>query len=317
MHFHDHSRWRHSHDFAVDFSLAERRTRIVIAITAAMMVLEIVVGLASHSMALLADGWHMSTHVTAFLITAIAYYFTRRHAQNVRFSFGTGKIGVLGGFSSAVLLAVVALLMAAESVRRMFVPLPIHFDEAIAIAFIGLLVNIVCAILLKDRHHHDAHTHRHDLNLRAAYLHVLADAFTSVLAILALCGGKFFHLAWLDPVVGLVGSGVVFSWAYTLLRDTSGILLDCMPESSDLPQEIQRTIESDGDSVVTDLHVWQLGVGKFAAIVSVVSHELKSPEVYRELLREHQELVHVNVETHLCEEHRPPRPTSNLLQSQR
>jgi cation diffusion facilitator family transporter len=310
VHSQDHSRWHHSHDFAVDFAVAEKRTRIVIAITAAMMVLEIVVGLASHSMALLADGWHMSTHVTAFLITAVAYYFTRRHAQNVRFSFGTGKIGVLGGFSSAVLLGVVALLMAGESVRRMFAPLAIHFNEAIAIACVGLLVNLTCALLLKDHHHHGEHPHedrhRHDLNLRAAYLHVLADAFTSVLAIIALSGGKFFGWAWLDSFVGLVGSGVVFSWAYTLLRDTSGILLDCTPASSDLPQQIRRSVESDGDSVVTDLHVWQIGVGKFAAIVSVVAHEPKSPEMYRKLLRQHEELVHVNVETHLCEEHELP-----------
>jgi cation diffusion facilitator family transporter len=310
VHSHDHSRWHHPHDFAGDFSVAERRTRIVIAITAVMMVLEIVVGLASHSMALLADGWHMSTHVTAFLITALAYYFSRRHAQNVRFTFGTGKIGVLGGFSSAVLLAVVALLMAVESVRRMFAPLTIHFNEAIAIAFVGLLVNLACALLLKDSHHHGEHghedRHRHGLNLRAAYLHVLADAFTSVLAILALSGGKFLGWAWLDPVVGLVGSGVVFSWAYTLLRDTSGILLDCTPASSDLPRQIQRSIERDRDSVVTDLHVWQIGVGKFAAIVSVVAHEPKSPQIYRDLLREHEELVHVNVETQLCEEHQAP-----------
>jgi cation diffusion facilitator family transporter len=239
----------------------------------------------------------------------VAYYFTRRHAQNVRFSFGTGKIGVLGGFSSAVLLGVVALLMAGESVRRMFAPLAIHFNEAIAIACVGLLVNLACASLLKDHHrgeHPHEDRHRHDLNLRAAYLHVLADAFTSVLAIIALSGGKFFGWAWLDSFVGLVGSGVVFSWAYTLLRDTSGILLDCTPTSSDLPQQIRRSVESDGDSVVTDLHVWQIGVGKFAAIVSVVAHEPKSPEMYRKLLRQHEELVHVNVETHLCEEHELP-----------
>jgi cation diffusion facilitator family transporter len=304
MHRTDHSRFRKRHDFVPDFSHAERRTRIVIAITAAMMIVEIVAGAMSHSMALLADGWHMSTHVLAFLITAVAYYFARTQADNARFSFGTGKIGVLGGFTSAVVLAIVALLMAGESVHRLFVPLEIHFNEAIGIACIGLFVNLGCAVLLADRHHeHESgSTHHHDLNLRAAYLHVLADAFTSVLAITALTGGKFFGWTWLDPVVGVVGSGVVFSWAYTLLRDTSGILLDCTPTSSDLPDEIRRAVESDGDSLVTDLHVWQVGIGRYAAMISIVAHEPKSCDSYRTLLREHHELVHVTIETHHCRE---------------
>ena len=312
-----HSRFRHSHDFVRDFSKGERRTHIVIAITGVMMVVEITAGLLSHSMALLADGWHMSTHVTAFLITAVAYYFTRRHASNVQFSFGTGKIGVLGGFASAVVLSVVAFLMAGESVHRLFVPLEIHFNEAIGIACIALTVNGVCALLLKEdghsRHHgqdRDHHSHDHDLNLRAAYLHVLADAFTTLLAIVALTSGKFFGWAWLDPVVGLVGSGVVFSWAYVLLRDTSGILLDRTPVTSDLPNEIRRSVETDGDSIVTDLHVWQVGVGKFAAIVSIVAHEPKSCEAYRELLREHDELVHVTIETQHCREDHESMATS-------
>jgi cation diffusion facilitator family transporter len=305
MHQLDHSRFRHSHDFVRDFSRGERRTRIVIAITGAMMVVEITAGLLSHSMALLADGWHMSTHVTAFLITAIAYHFTRRHASDERFSFGTGKIGVLGGFASAVVLSVVAFLMAGESVHRIFAPLAIHFNEAIGIACVALVVNLVCAFLLKENHHHsDAHLghddHDHDLNLRAAYLHVLADAFTTCLAIIALTSGKFFGWAWLDPVVGIVGSGVVFSWAYGLLRDTSGILLDRTPVTSDLPEQIRRTVESDGDSIVTDLHVWQVGAGKFAAIVSIVAHQPKTCEAYRQLLREHEELVHVTIETQRC-----------------
>src|SRR5438874_9823071 len=220
MHRTDHSRFRKAHDFVPDFSHAERRTRIVIGVTAAMMVVEIVVGLMSHSMALLADGWHMSTHVLAFLITAAAYYLSRTQAGNVRFSFGTGKIGVLGGFTSAVVLSIVAFLMAGESVHRLFIPLTIHFNEAIGIACVGLLVNLACAALLADRHQDPGgrSAHHHDLNLRAAYLHVLADAFTSVLAITALTGGKFLGWAWLDPVVGIIGSCVVSSWAYTLLR---------------------------------------------------------------------------------------------------
>ena len=261
-------------------------------------------------MALLADGWHMSTHVLAFLITAAAYYFARTQAGNARFSFGTGKIGVLGGFTSAVVLSIVAFLMAGESIHRLFVPLEIHFNEAIGIACVGLLVNLGCAVLLADSHHESGHgsTHDHDLNLRAAYLHVLADAFTSVLAITALTGGKFFGWAWLDPVVGIVGSGVVFSWAYTLLRDTAGILLDRTPASSDLPDEIRRAVETDGDSLVTDLHVWQVGIGKYAAMISVVAHEPKSCESYRALLRGHHELVHVTIETQHCrEDHEPAR----------
>jgi cation diffusion facilitator family transporter len=303
MHRADHPQFRKAHDFVPDFSHAERRTRIVIGITAAMMVVEIAVGLMSHSMALLADGWHMSTHVIAFLITAVAYYLARRHAANARFSFGTGKIGVLGGFTSAVVLAIVAFLMASESVHRLFTPLTIHFNEAIAIACVGLLVNLGCAVLLGDHDHKtDGSSHHQDLNLRAAYLHVLADAFTSVLAILALSGGKFFGWAWLDPVVGIVGSVVVFSWAYSLCRDTSGILLDRTPPSSDLPDEIRRAVESDGDSLVTDLHVWQVGIGKFAAMISVVAHQPKSSDSYRELLREHDELVHVTIETQHCRE---------------
>jgi cation diffusion facilitator family transporter len=307
MHRTDHSRFRKAHDFVPDFSHAERRTRIVIGVTAAMMVVEIAVGLMSHSMALLADGWHMSTHVLAFLITAVAYYFARTQAGNARFSFGTGKFGVLGGFTSAVVLSIVALLMAGESVHRLFAPLEIHFNEAIGIACIGLLVNLGCAVLLADRHAEtgSGSSHREDLNLRAAYLHVLADAFTSVLAITALTGGKFFGWAWLDPIVGVVGSGVVFSWSYTLLRDTSGILLDRTPASSNLPDEIRSVLESDGDSVVTDLHVWQVGIGKFAAMISVVAHEPKSCDTYRALLRGHDELVHVTIETHLCREDHP------------
>jgi cation diffusion facilitator family transporter len=304
MHRADHSHFRKAHDFVPDFSHAERRTRIVIGITAGMMVVEIVAGLMSHSMALLADGWHMSTHVTAFLITAVAYYLARRHAGDARFSFGTGKIGVLGGFASAMVLSVVALLMAGESVRRLFVPLTIHFNEAIGIASIGLLVNLSCAFLLRNHHHDSGHdgAHHHDLNLRAAYLHVLADAFTSVLAISALTGGKFLGWAWLDPTVGIVGSGVVFSWAYTLLRDTSGILLDRTPASSNLPDQIRRAVESDGDSLVTDLHVWQVGIGKYAAMISIVAHEPKSCDAYRSLLRGHVELVHVTIETQHCRE---------------
>jgi cation diffusion facilitator family transporter len=320
MHSTNPSSWQHSHNYTADSTRAERRTRAVIGITAAMMAVEIVAGIAFNSMALLADGWHMSTHVAAFLITAIAYHFTRKHRSDASYSFGTGKMGVLGGFASAVVLVIVALLMASESTHRLFSPLPIHFNQAIGVAVVGLVVNLVCALLLKDdpHHHHDhahphhhdhgahshgGHSHAHDLNLRAAYLHVLADALTSVTAIVALVAGKFFGWSWLDPAMGVVGSLVILVWARGLLRDTSGILLDRTPDSSDLPAEIRRAVESDGDSFVSDLHVWQVSPGKFSAIVSVVAHDPKTVEAYRELLAEHEELVHVTVEVHRCHVH--------------
>jgi cation diffusion facilitator family transporter len=314
MHRIDPTLWRHAHDYAADSSIAERRTRIVIAITAAMMVVEIAGGIVFGSMALLADGWHMSTHVAAFVITAAAYHFSRRHARDARYSFGTGKMGVLGGFASAVVLAVIALLMAGESVHRFFAPQPIHFDQAIGVAIIGLVVNLVCAWLLRgEPHHHHHHGHGHDpghghehgnghddLNLRAAYIHVLADALTSVTAIVALTAGKFLGWSWLDPVMGIVGSVVVSVWAYGLVRDTGGILLDRTPESSDLPGEIRRAVESGGDAVIADLHVWQVGTGRFAAIVAIVAREPKPAEFYHELFQAHEELVHVTVEVQHC-----------------
>jgi cation diffusion facilitator family transporter len=313
MHRTDLSRWRHSHDYGLDSSAAERRTRIVIAITATMMVVEIAAGVAFNSMALLADGWHMSTHVAAFFITALAYHFSRRHAADMRYSFGTGKMGVLGGFASAVVLSVIALLMAGESVHRFLVPLPIHFPQAIGVAVVGLAVNLVCALLLKEdpphAHRHSAHAHgpagdhHHDLNLRAAYVHVLADALTSVTALVALTAGMLLGWSWLDAVMGMVGGVVVSVWAFGLIRDTSGILLDRTPESSDLPNEIRRAVESDGDSRITDLHVWQVGAGRFAAIISLVAEHPRPFEDYRQSLRQHEELVHVTIETRLCCEH--------------
>ncbi len=299
----DFARWRHSHNYIADSSVSERRTRIVICITTVMMAVEIAAGVTYNSMALLADGWHMSTHAAAFFITALAYYFSRRHAEDPRYSFGLGKMGVLGGFASAIILFMVALLVAGESVRGIFRPALIHFNEAIAVAVAGLLVNLICALLFNDGHHahgaeHDDHHHHHhhDLNLRSAYLHVLADALTSVTAIVALLGGKFLGWSWLDPVMGLVGSAVIVVWSYGLLRDTSAILLDRTPESSDLPHEIRRAVESDGDAFVADLHVWQVGIGKFSAAISIVAKEPKPLDTYREFFREHEELVHVTIE---------------------
>ena len=310
MHTTDISAWKHEHNFMEDTSSAEKRTHKVIVLTFVMMVVEITAGTIFHSMALFADGWHMSTHVAAFVLTAVAYSFGRRHAKDAQFTFGTGKIGVLGGFTSAVVLSGIALFMAVESVRRLVTPLPIHFKEAIIVAAVGLVVNLVSAWILKDdphNHHHHGHDHshdgpHHDLNLRAAYMHVLADALTSVLAITALTLGYFFGWVWLDPVMGLVGMVVIISWAYMLLRDTSSILLDRIPANTDLPVVIREGIENDGDTKITDLHIWQVGVGKFAAIIGVVAHHPKTPEEYRAALKMHEELVHVTVEVQKCAE---------------
>jgi cation diffusion facilitator family transporter len=313
MHTTNVSAWKHEHNFTDDTSSAEKRTHIIIVLTAIMMVVEIVAGTIFHSMALFADGWHMSTHVAAFVLTALAYSFGRRHAQDAQFTFGTGKISVLGGFTSAIILSIIAFLMAAESIHRLISPAAIHFREAIAIAAVGLVVNAVCAWILKDdphHHHHHGHSHdhgqgahHHDLNMRAAYLHVVADALTSLLAITALTLGYFFGWVWLDPIMGLVGTVVIVSWAYMLLRDTGSILLDRIPSDTDLPIVIREGIENDGDAKITDLHIWQLGAGKFAAIISVVAHHPKTPGEYRKALQMHEELVHVTVEVQLCREH--------------
>ena len=310
MHSHDLSPWTHEHRFSPDSTAAEKLMRRVIALTAAMMVIEIVAGAVFHSMALTADGWHMATHVSAFLLAALAYAYDRRHARDPRFSFGTGKISVLGGYTSAVVLAVVALIMAGESVRRFFEPVTIRFGEAIGIACAGLAVNLVCAFLLRGRPHHGhaghheaghGHDHgQHDLNQRAAFVHVLADALTSVTAITALTAGRFLGWVWLDPMMGVVGAGVIGSWVYCLVRETGAILVDRVPADTDLPEVIRQGIEGDGDSLITDLHVWQVGAGKFAAIVSVVAHTPKSPDEYREVLKAHEELVHVTIEVQVC-----------------
>ena len=306
MHATDISIWKHEHNFSGDTSSAEKRTRKVIAVAGTMMIVEIIAGYFFNSMALTADGWHMGTHVAAFVLAALAYSFGRRHAQDARFTFGTGKVGVLGGFTSAIVLSIIALIIAEQSVRRLFTPQVIHFREAIFIAAAGLAVNLICAFLLKDEphhHHHHDHAeggHHHDLNLKAAYLHVLADAFTSLGAIVALSAGYALGWVWLDAVMGLVGTIVILSWAYSLLRDTGSILLDRVPTSSDLPVVIREGIENDGDSKITDLHIWQVGVHKFAAVISVVAHNPKTPEEYRQSLNIHEELVHVNIEVQTC-----------------
>lgn len=288
----------HSHNFAQVDSGHERQTTVVVVLTALTMIVEVAAGLLTGSMALLADGWHMGTHVLALAIAVFAYRFARRHADNVRFTFGTGKVGVLGGFASAVSLAIVALLMAAESAHRLVVRTPIQFNHAILVAVIGLLVNVVSALIL-DRGHNHGHdreeAHARDPNLKAAYLHVLADALTSVLAILALLAGKFLGLVWLDPVMGLVGGALIARWAWGLLRDTGAILLDAAVDRDALTA-VRQAIERDGESRVADLHVWKVGPGDRAAIVSIMTGRPHPSAYYKALLAGIPGLSHITVE---------------------
>lgn len=306
MHVYTLHRWQHGHRFASVDSSNERRTSLVVGLTAVTMVVEIAAGILYGSMALLVDGWHMGTHVAALGISVFAYRYARGHAGDRRYTFGTGKVGVLGGFASAVALAVVALLMGVESVGRFFSPRAIQFNQAIFVAVIGLLVNLLSAWLLRGHHGrespgHEGSSHHHDHNLRAAYLHVLADTFTSILAIAALVAGKFVGLVWLDPLTGMVGGGLIAWWAYGLLRDTGHILLDSGVDPR-IVSSVRSAIESDLDNRVSDLHVWHVGPNKFGAIISVVTHHPRPPEHYKALLSRHVELAHVTVEVHHCTE---------------
>ena len=305
MHTENLKPWMHGHEFAAVDAASERRTAAVVGITTAMMVVEVAAGFLYGSMALLADGWHMGTHVAALGIAVLAYRYARRHARDPRFTFGTGKVGVLGGFASAIALAVVALLMVAESIQRLFAGAAIRFDEAILVAAIGLAVNVVSAIILRGRSgdraggRGHAHAHAHDHNLRAAYLHVVADALTSVFAIVALTFGKLTGQVWLDPVMGIVGGVVIARWSYGLLRDTGHILLDAGAQE-DLPRSIRSAVESLEDNRIADLHVWQVGPARFAAIVCVVTSHPRPPDHYRGLLAGIEGLAHVSVEVQCC-----------------
>jgi len=296
----------HVHIFDTHNPLAERRTRQVMWLTAAMMVLEIVAGTLLGSMALLADGWHMSSHALALGVSAGAYWLARRHAGDPRFAFGTWKIEVLGGYTSAVFLLGVAAYMGIESVTRLLQPTEIHFDEAIPVAILGLAVNIVSAWLLSKGHSHEhghghdhvhgADHHHHDLNLRSAYLHVVADAATSVLAIIALAGGKYFGATWLDPVMGIVGTVLVGRWAIGLLRDTGRVLLDAEMDAP-VVQEVRDVIATlPGTPQLRDLHVWRVGRGKYACIVHLAGAQALHAAEVRDALAIHDELVHVTVE---------------------
>jgi len=297
--------WQHPHSFRIENTQGERRTWLVIIITVCMMIIEIGAGHLFGSMALLADGWHMGTHAAALSITVFAYIYARRHADNPKYSFSTGKVGVLGGFASAVVLGVIALLMGGESLMRLFSPVSIQFNEAIGVAVLGLAVNMVCAYLLhaKQNHGHDhghCSHHHHDHNLRAAYLHVLADALTSFLAIFALLTGKHFGWVWMDPGMGLVGAVVITRWSYALLRDTSRILLD-KEATPDLTAKIRSTIEADADNLVADLHVWQVSPQHLSVILTVVTHFPKAPDHYKKLLKDLIEDSHITVEVQECQ----------------
>ncbi len=316
MHTQSLESWRHPHAFlGPKHQENERRTWLVVALTAVMMIAEIVGGTIFGSMALVADGWHMSTHAGALAIAALAYRFARRHAQDERFGFGTGKFGDLAGYSSAMILAVIAILIGYESALRLVNPVPIGFDQAIAIAVIGLAVNLASAWLLRgghahgddshgiDResrhdHGHRHHGHHHDHNLRAAYLHVLADALTSVLAIAALLAGRFFGWVWMDPVMGVVGAVVIAHWSVGLLRSSGAVLLDAVPDPR-LAAQLKRRLEQGTDKVA-DLHLWRLGPGHLGLIASIVSDEPQTPHVYKARLAGVAGLSHVTVEVHAC-----------------
>jgi len=296
---------RHSHAFDHGNPLAERSTRRAMALTLIMMVIEIAGGWWYNSMAVLADGWHMSSHALALGLSVFSYACARRYANDRRFAFGTWKIEILGGYTSAILLLGVAALMAFQSIERLLHPGTIHYRQAIAIAAAGLAVNLLCAWWLRDHHDHGHghdhghhHGHHHDLNLRSAYLHVLADAATSVLAIIALLGGMYVGAAWLDPVMGIVGAVLVSLWAIGLIRATGRILLDAEMDAP-VVEEIREAIEEGSlPARISDLHVWQVGRGKFACIAEVVALDGAQADHFKEALAVHEEIVHVTIELH-------------------
>ena len=301
------SPWDHDHTFGQDEKKpGEVRTLIVVLLTAATMVLEIVAGIVYGSMALLADGLHMASHATALAIAMAAYVYARKFANDQRFSFGTGKVNSLAGYTGAVLLALFAIVMAWESVERLVHPVTIAFNQALFVAVIGLVVNGLSVWILgvdsehSHAHSHEehadesAHHHHHDHNLRSAYLHVLADALTSVLAIFALLAGKYLAWNWLDPVMGIVGAVLVARWSLGLLKTTSGVLLD-RQGPAELRSLIKTCIERGGDQVV-DLHLWAIAPGRYGLIVSIVSEQARSPAEYRALLPKDARLAHMSIE---------------------
>jgi cation diffusion facilitator family transporter len=311
MHAETIEQFRHSHDHVM-VGHHEKRTRWVVAITAAMMIVELVVGTLTHSMALTADGWHMATHAGALGMSALAYWFARTRSREDAFSFGTGKVYALAGYTSAVVLGIVALLMFGESIRRLLRPEAIQFSQALPVAIIGLLVNLASVKLLDaddqahgdDDHHHHHHHHHHDHNLRAAYFHVLADAFTSVLAIAALIGGRYAGWRFLDPLMGIVGGAVILRWSVGLCRGAARQLLD-MVSSPALAQTIKKRLEV-GDVRVADLHLWELAPGRRGCIVSLVTEAPEDTTVYKSLLDGIEGIAHLTVEVQRCPGHSSP-----------
>ncbi|MBF4358406.1 cation transporter [Vibrio anguillarum] len=292
----------HRHNFIASADQNEKRTFYVLLLTLVTMVAEIIAGTIFGSMALLADGWHMGTHAAAFCITLFAYRYARKHAHSEKFSFGTGKVSVLGGYTSAIALGIVALLMVVESVHRLFNPEAIQFNEAIIVAIIGLLVNVVSMLLLHDNHHHrhgdhdHDHDHdHHDHNLRAAYLHVLADALTSLLAIVALLFGKYYGWNWLDSVVGIVGAAVIAKWTIGLIKQTSPILLD-----ESIEQPYRRLIEEElaAFAVIKDLHIWKISGHHYSAAIILESHVDKTVAEYKQILAKFDKIHHLTLEVH-------------------
>jgi cation diffusion facilitator family transporter len=295
---HDHwiHDWQHDHSFGQDARKAgEGRTITVIVITAATMVIEIVAGVVFGSMALLADGLHMASHTAALGISVIAYVYARRHARDERYSFGTGKVNALAAFSSAILLAVFALMMVVESIDRFVNPVRIAFNRAILVACLGLMVNAASVFILGGHHSREDNDHHHDHNLRAAYLHVLADALTSLLAIGALLTAKYAGLTWMDPLMGIVGAILVARWSVGLLREAGHVLLDRQAPLS-VRQAITDAIEGRDDNRISDLHVWSIGPNIYAGSIAVVTDEPKQPEYYKSLVPDNLGVVHTTIE---------------------
>lgn len=304
--------FEHTHDFSADTSQNEKNTLRVVLLTALMMVAEVLGGWYFNSMALMADGFHMGTHALALGVTLLAYWYARRNARNPAFTFGTGKVSDLGGYTSAILLLVAALIMAVESLERLFNPVGIGYNEAIMIAFLGLFVNLASAWILRD---HDSHTHEHgkadhdhpvehiphDHNIKAAYLHVLADALTSVLAILALFMGKTFGWSWMDPVMGMVGAVVITRWSLGLIRETSHILLDRSVNIS-LMERIRERLESEANVQVCDLHVWAISPDRYAVTVTLLVDQPRTVDYYKEILHSFPKVAHTTVELNQCVE---------------
>lgn len=292
---------KHQHSFNTDNKSVERRTFIVVIITLITMFIEILFGWLSNSMALFADGWHMGTHAFALGISLVAFILARKLKNNKRFSFGTWKIEIIGAYTSAVILGIVGLVLVYSSLERIINPYPIQYNQALLVAGIGLFVNLICAFILNSgRHsHEDSNHHRHhhqdDLNLKSVYLHVVADALTSFLAILALLGAKYFNLVWLDPFIGIIGAVLIIRWAIKLFKSTSLVLLDCEIDFS-LTDDIKTKIESDGETEICDLHLWRVAQNKYACILSLITGKNKNIDDYGNKLKQFNELAHVTIE---------------------